>query len=59
VVAADTGAAKKPQKVVDAVDVFVGGKAGPASRTPLKILENVPHDELPRVLEQLIPYLKT
>jgi len=46
-------------KVVDAVDVFVGGKAGPAARPPLKILENVPCDELPRVLEQVIPYLKT
>jgi ferredoxin-nitrite reductase len=46
-------------KVVDAVDVFVGGKAGPAARPPLKILENVPCDQLPRVLEKVIPYLKT
>jgi ferredoxin-nitrite reductase len=46
-------------QVVDAVDVFVGGKAGPVPRTPLKVLENVPCDELPQVLERMIPYLKT
>jgi ferredoxin-nitrite reductase len=46
-------------EVVDAVDVFVGGRAGPVSRAPLKILENVPCDELPQVLERVIPYLKT
>jgi ferredoxin-nitrite reductase len=46
-------------EVVDAVDVFVGGKAGPGARAPLKVLENVPCDELPRVLERVIPYLKT
>jgi len=43
--------------VVDAVDVFVGGKAGPDAKPPVKLLENVPCDELPQVLERLVPYL--
>jgi ferredoxin-nitrite reductase len=46
-------------EIVDGVDVFLGGKAGPGARTPLKILENVPCDDLPKVLEQVIPYLRT
>src|SRR5262249_42490741 len=46
-------------EIVDGVDVFLGGKAGPGARTPLKILENVPCDDLPEVLEQVIPYLRT
>jgi len=46
-------------EVVDAVDVFVGGKAGIEARVPVKVLENVPCDELPEVLARIIPYLKT
>ncbi|NIQ01514.1 MAG: ferredoxin--nitrite reductase, partial [Nitrospinaceae bacterium] len=42
--------------VVDAVDVFVGGRAGPHPRHATKILENVPCDQLPDVLENIIPY---
>jgi ferredoxin-nitrite reductase len=44
-------------QVVDAVDVFVGGKSGPNPTPGTKILENVPCDELPSVLERVIPYL--
>jgi NAD(P)H-dependent nitrite reductase large subunit len=44
-------------EIVDAVDVFVGGRSGPDARPGTKILEDVPCDELPRVLERLIPYL--
>jgi NAD(P)H-dependent nitrite reductase large subunit len=44
-------------QVVDAVDVFVGGQAGPHARAGTRILEDVPCDELPRVLEQMIPVL--
>ena len=46
-------------EIVGAVDVFVGGKAGPDARPPLKLLENVPCDDLPQVLERLVPYLQT
>ena len=44
-------------QIVDAVDVFVGGKSGPNARPGTKILEDVPCDELPHVLERVIPFL--
>jgi NAD(P)H-dependent nitrite reductase large subunit len=44
-------------QVVDAVDIFVGGKSGPNAKPGTKILEDVPCDALPEVLERLIPYL--
>ena len=44
-------------RIVEAVDVFVGGKSGPQARPGTKILEDVPCDELPQVLERVIPYL--
>jgi NAD(P)H-dependent nitrite reductase large subunit len=44
-------------EVVEAVDVFVGGKSGPNPKAGTKILEDVPCTELPEVLERLIPYL--
>ena len=43
--------------VVDAVDVFVGGRSGPNAKPATKLLEDVPCDELPQVLERLVPYL--
>ncbi len=42
--------------VVDAVDVFMGGRAGPDPKPALKILENVPCDRLPELLRHLIPF---
>ena len=44
-------------EIVDAVDVFIGGKSGPNAKPGTKILEDVPCDTLPEVLERLIPYL--
>ena len=44
-------------QIVDAVDVFVGGKSGPNAKPGTKILEDVPCEILPDVLERLIPYL--
>ena len=44
-------------EIVEAVDVFAGGKSGPNARAGTKILEDVPCDELPEVLERMIPYL--
>jgi ferredoxin-nitrite reductase len=44
-------------QVIDAVDVFIGGKSGPDARPGTKILEDVPCDDLPQVLEHVIPYL--
>jgi ferredoxin-nitrite reductase len=44
-------------EIVEAVDVFVGGKCGPDARPGTKILEDVPCSELPHVLERVIPYI--
>ncbi len=43
-------------KVVDAVDIYVGGRSGPDPKLALKIMEDVPCDRLPMVLEGLLPY---
>jgi ferredoxin-nitrite reductase len=43
-------------KVVDAVDIFVGGRSGPDPKLATKIMEDVPCDKLPGVLENLMPY---
>ncbi len=43
-------------KIVDGVHVFVGGRGGPDPRMAVKILEDVPCDELPAVLERLIRF---
>jgi ferredoxin-nitrite reductase len=43
-------------EVVDAVDVYVGGRSGPNPKIAVKILEDVPCDKLPGVLEGLVPY---
>jgi ferredoxin-nitrite reductase len=40
-------------KVVEAVDVWVGGRSGPDPRPGQRIMENVPLDDLPGVLEYL------
>jgi len=48
--------AKVDGKVVDAVDVYVGGRSGPDSKLAVKIMEDVPCEKLPMVLEGLVPY---
>jgi ferredoxin-nitrite reductase len=48
--------AKMEGKVVDAVDIFVGGRSGPDPKPAIKIMEDVPCDKLPAVLEGLVPY---
>jgi ferredoxin-nitrite reductase len=48
---------KVGDEIVDAVDVFVGGRSGPDAKGGNRILEDVPCSDLPRVLEQLIPYV--
>lgn len=48
--------AKIDGKVVEAVDIFVGGRSGPDPKLAIKIMEDVPCDKLPAVLEGLLPY---
>ena len=43
-------------KIVDGVHLFVGGRGGAEPRTGLRILEDVPCDELPAVLERLLRF---
>jgi len=58
--AADIGLVGKNVRVngelVEAVDVYIGGRAGPQAKAGVKMLEDVPCSELPSVLEALIPY---
>ena len=44
-------------KVVDAVDVFVGGASGPGASPGLRLLERVPCSDLPQLLPGLVGYL--
>jgi ferredoxin-nitrite reductase len=57
---ADIGLLGKRSKVngqvVDAVDIFVGGRSGPDAKQAIKILEDVPCEQLASVLERLVPY---
>ena len=45
------------EELVDAVDVFVGGRMGPNPKPGVKVLEDVPCSDLPRVLEGILPYV--
>jgi ferredoxin-nitrite reductase len=42
--------------IVDGVHVFVGGRGGPDPRAGVRILEDVPCDELPAALERLLRF---
>jgi ferredoxin-nitrite reductase len=59
--AADIGLLGKNVRVngelVEAVDVFIGGRAGPNPKAGVRMLEDVPCSELPALLETLIPYV--
>jgi NAD(P)H-nitrite reductase large subunit len=48
---------KVGDEIVDAVDVFVGGRAGPDAKAGTRLLEDVPCSDLPAVLERIIPYV--
>jgi ferredoxin-nitrite reductase len=43
-------------KIVDGVHVFVGGRGGAEPRAGVRILEDLPCDELPAVLERLVRF---
>src|ERR1700730_14635141 len=47
------GKVKVDGKIVDGVHVFVGGRGGNDPRAATRIMEDVPCDELPGVLERL------
>ena len=43
-------------KIVDGVHVFVGGCGGADAKAAVRILEDVPCDELPQVMERLVRF---
>ena len=43
-------------KIVDGVHVFVGGRSGPDARAGMRVLEDVPCEELPAVLDRLVRF---
>jgi ferredoxin-nitrite reductase len=43
-------------KIVDGVHVFVGGRGGTEPRAGVRILDDLPCDELPEVLDRLVRY---
>jgi ferredoxin-nitrite reductase len=43
-------------KIVDGVHVFVGGRGGPDPRAGMRIMEDVPADALPEVLDRLVRF---
>jgi ferredoxin-nitrite reductase len=43
-------------EVIEAVDVFVGGRSGPNPKPAIKLLEDVPCAILPEVLSGILPY---
>ena len=47
---------KQGKEVVDAVDVYMGGRTGIDPKLAVKVMENVPCDELAKVLEFVVPY---
>jgi nitrite reductase [NAD(P)H] large subunit len=44
-------------EVVDAVDIFLGGRGGARIRPGTKLLEDVPCDQLPEVMKGLVRYV--
>ena len=57
---ADIGLLGKKTKingqVVEAVDIFIGGRSGPDPKPALKLLEDVPCDKLADVLGGIVPF---
>ncbi|HJU06694.1 MAG TPA: ferredoxin--nitrite reductase [Nitrospiraceae bacterium] len=43
-------------QIVEAADVYVGGRSGPDPKPAVKLLEDVPCDKLASVLEGILPY---
>lgn len=41
------------KEVVDAVDIFIGGRGGPRPRSGTKVFEDVPCEQLPEILKSL------
>jgi ferredoxin-nitrite reductase len=47
---------KRGNDVVEAVDIYMGGRTGTHPKLATKVMEDVPCDQLAKVLEYVIPY---
>lgn len=47
---------RRGNEVIEAVDVYMGGRTGIDSKLAVKVLEDVPCDQLAQVLELVVPY---
>ncbi|MZG53389.1 MAG: ferredoxin--nitrite reductase [Nitrospinae bacterium] len=47
---------KQGKEIVDAVDVYMGGRTGIDPKLAVKVMEDVPCDDLAKVLEFVVPY---
>ena len=47
---------RRGNEVIEAVDIFMGGRSGIDAKLAVKVMEDVPCDELARILELVVPY---
>jgi len=47
---------KRGKEIVDAVDIYMGGRTGIDPKLAVKVMEDVPCDQLANVLEFVVPY---
>jgi ferredoxin-nitrite reductase len=47
---------KRGNEVIDAVDIYMGGRTGTHPKLATKVMEDVPCDQLAKVLEFVTPY---
>ena len=47
---------RRGSEVIEAVDIFMGGRSGIDAKLAVKVMEDVPCDELAKVLELVVPY---
>jgi ferredoxin-nitrite reductase len=47
---------KRGNKIIEAVDIYMGGRSGTHAKLATKVMEDVPCDQLAKVLEYVIPY---
>jgi ferredoxin-nitrite reductase len=47
---------RRGTEVIEAVDIYMGGRTGIDAKLAVKVMEDVPCDQLAQVLEFVIPY---
>jgi ferredoxin-nitrite reductase len=47
---------RRGNEVIEAVDIYMGGRTGIDPKLAVKVMEDVPCDQLAQVLELVVPY---